>query len=217
MLYFKCSDSAMIERLINRGKFSGRVDDNEETIKKRLKVFHENSDPILKYLKEKVVEFDSNKTVDDLFADVDEFIRKLLNLWRKNINFGSSNFHSRRNHIKKIFILIIEVFDFNDMNKFIQQKYQLSYQSSTILITRFRIDSTRRAWTNQNIRILDLFIMMFYRFTIWTWWISIHLLIITTHHRWPSRWIIRTLIMIVRWPCERFRLIVINCFDCSLS
>ncbi|KAF7489046.1 Adenylate kinase isoenzyme 1 [Sarcoptes scabiei] len=80
VLYFKCSDSAMIERLINRGKFSGRVDDNEETIKKRLKVFHENSDPILKYLKEKVVEFDSNKTVDDLFADVDEFIRKLLNL-----------------------------------------------------------------------------------------------------------------------------------------
>lgn len=37
----------MIERLLSRGKTSGRSDDNEETIAKRLKTFHDNNDPII--------------------------------------------------------------------------------------------------------------------------------------------------------------------------
>merc|ERR1711997_607732 len=40
ILYFDVSDATMTERLLNRGKSSGRVDDNEETIKKRLNTFH---------------------------------------------------------------------------------------------------------------------------------------------------------------------------------
>merc|ERR1712108_61811 len=35
ILYSDVSDATMTERLLNRGKSSGRVDDNEETIKKR--------------------------------------------------------------------------------------------------------------------------------------------------------------------------------------
>lgn len=37
----------MIERLLGRAKTSGRSDDNEETIKKRLDTFHANNDPII--------------------------------------------------------------------------------------------------------------------------------------------------------------------------
>lgn len=38
-LLFECSEKVMEERLINRGKTSGRIDDNPESIKKRFKTF----------------------------------------------------------------------------------------------------------------------------------------------------------------------------------
>ena len=47
ILYFDVSDATMTERLLNRGKSSGRVDDNEETIKKRLNTFHQHSKPVI--------------------------------------------------------------------------------------------------------------------------------------------------------------------------
>lgn len=47
MLYFEVSDEVMTERLLERGKTSGRVDDNEETIKKRLDTFHNQTKPVV--------------------------------------------------------------------------------------------------------------------------------------------------------------------------
>ena len=44
---FKCSDEVMVERLKQRGLTSGRSDDNEETIHKRLKTFHEHTIPVI--------------------------------------------------------------------------------------------------------------------------------------------------------------------------
>jgi len=39
----------MTKRLIKRGETSGRIDDNEETIRKRLVTFHAETTPILGY------------------------------------------------------------------------------------------------------------------------------------------------------------------------
>ena len=39
----------MTSRLLDRAKTSGRVDDNEETIKKRLKTFHDITTPVVDY------------------------------------------------------------------------------------------------------------------------------------------------------------------------
>ena len=47
ILYFQVSDETMTERLLQRGKSSGRVDDNVETIKKRLDTFHKHSEPVV--------------------------------------------------------------------------------------------------------------------------------------------------------------------------
>ena len=47
VLYFEVSDETMIKRLTNRGLTSGRVDDNEETIRKRLETFHKHSRPVV--------------------------------------------------------------------------------------------------------------------------------------------------------------------------
>lgn len=47
VLYVKASDDTMTKRLLHRGQTSGRVDDNEETIKNRLKTFHNQTMPVL--------------------------------------------------------------------------------------------------------------------------------------------------------------------------
>ena len=43
----------MTQRLINRGKTSGRADDNEETIRARLETFSKATAPVVAYYKEK--------------------------------------------------------------------------------------------------------------------------------------------------------------------
>lgn len=39
VIFFDCPEDAMVERLLERGKTSGRSDDNEETIRKRFETF----------------------------------------------------------------------------------------------------------------------------------------------------------------------------------
>lgn len=49
LLFFKCSFEVMEKRLIERGKTSGRADDNVETIKKRFDTFMNETQPIVDY------------------------------------------------------------------------------------------------------------------------------------------------------------------------
>lgn len=46
MIDLDVPEEELMTRLINRGKISGRADDNEETIKKRLAVYHEQTSPL---------------------------------------------------------------------------------------------------------------------------------------------------------------------------
>lgn len=46
MLELDVEDEELIARLVNRGKTSGRSDDNEETIKKRLETYHSQTKPL---------------------------------------------------------------------------------------------------------------------------------------------------------------------------
>ncbi|CAG2176303.1 unnamed protein product, partial [Oppiella nova] len=70
ILFFRCSDDVMIKRLMNRGLTSGRVDDNEETIKHRLDTFHDNSVPIVEHFGEKVVSIWAEREPNVIFNDV---------------------------------------------------------------------------------------------------------------------------------------------------
>ena len=47
MLELNVPDEMLMERLINRGKTSGRADDNEETIRKRLSVYNTQTAPLI--------------------------------------------------------------------------------------------------------------------------------------------------------------------------
>lgn len=49
MLELDVPDEMLTERLVLRGKTSGRADDNEETIRKRLEVYHSQTSPLAEW------------------------------------------------------------------------------------------------------------------------------------------------------------------------
>lgn len=49
VLYFECSEDAMKQRILKRGETSGRADDNEATIVKRLQTFTKQILPVVKH------------------------------------------------------------------------------------------------------------------------------------------------------------------------
>ncbi|XP_060602068.1 uncharacterized protein LOC132755252 isoform X4 [Ruditapes philippinarum] len=76
VLYFEVSDDTMTARLLDRGKTSGRVDDNEETIKKRLQTFHNQTQPVVDHYtqSEKVIKVPAEGSVDEVFTQVQTFM-----------------------------------------------------------------------------------------------------------------------------------------------
>ena len=62
----------MTERLIDRGKTSGRADDNAESIKKRFKTFVETSMPVVEYFEkeDKVVKVKAVKKPEEIYEEV---------------------------------------------------------------------------------------------------------------------------------------------------
>lgn len=72
------SDEELTERLINRGKESGRSDDNKETIKKRLDVYHNQTSPLREYyvnagLYEPI---NGSGAISDIFGEIKNAIEK---------------------------------------------------------------------------------------------------------------------------------------------
>ena len=69
VLYFNVSDKTMTSRLMFRGQTSGRVDDNAETIKKRLVTFHSATQPVVKaYAKKgKLAEIHAEGKKEEIF------------------------------------------------------------------------------------------------------------------------------------------------------
>ena len=65
--------------LIKRGKESGRADDNEETIKKRLVVYHQQTQPLIEWYKQEGLHHHINGlgTLDRIFGDIQKVIDNL--------------------------------------------------------------------------------------------------------------------------------------------
>lgn len=65
-------DDELVKRMLNRGKMTGRADDNETTIKKRLDVYHNQTSPLKEHYKKqnKYVKIDGNREVDHIFDSI---------------------------------------------------------------------------------------------------------------------------------------------------
>lgn len=76
MLDLDVPEDELMTRLIKRGQESGRADDNEETIKKRLVVYHSQTSPLIDWYKEdgKYCHINGLGTMDGIFASIAEAI-----------------------------------------------------------------------------------------------------------------------------------------------
>ena len=72
-------EEELMVRLIKRGKDSGRADDNEETIKKRLHVYHSQTAPLIDWYKDekKYQHINGLGTMEGIFAEICEAVDKL--------------------------------------------------------------------------------------------------------------------------------------------
>ncbi|XP_072096300.1 adenylate kinase isoenzyme 5-like isoform X1 [Mobula birostris] len=72
LLYIDAGKETMIKRLLERGKTSGRSDDNEETITKRLETYYKATEPVINYYQSRNIirKINAEGTVDEVFAQV---------------------------------------------------------------------------------------------------------------------------------------------------
>ena len=80
MLDLDVPEDELMTRLIKRGQESGRADDNEETIKKRLVVYHSQTAPLIDWYKNdgKYQYIQGLGTMEGIFADIATAIDNIL-------------------------------------------------------------------------------------------------------------------------------------------
>jgi len=76
MLELDVPEDELMQRLIKRGKASGRADDNEETIRKRLTVYHSQTQPLIAWYKREGLHHHINGLgeLDRIFSDIRKVI-----------------------------------------------------------------------------------------------------------------------------------------------
>ena len=77
IIFLDAPDDVLVERLMGRSKTSGRSDDNPESIRLRLKVFHEKSYPVVDYFGAKSHRINSARTPEEVFADIRKVLDKI--------------------------------------------------------------------------------------------------------------------------------------------
>lgn len=81
MIDLMVDEQLLIQRLIERGKVSGRADDNLNTIRHRIAVYHNQTEPIANYYLHKGNYFaiNGNHTVDEVFLQIERIIKLAKN------------------------------------------------------------------------------------------------------------------------------------------
>ena len=78
MIELDVPEAELMTRLIKRGEDSGRADDNEETIKKRLQVYHQQTQPLIEWYKQEGLHYHINGhgTLERIFDDICQVIER---------------------------------------------------------------------------------------------------------------------------------------------
>ncbi len=80
VLFYDCPEAEMERRLLERGKTSGRADDNAESIRKRFRTFVETSMPVVDHYAGggRVVKVDATPTPEKVYAVTQDKLREVL-------------------------------------------------------------------------------------------------------------------------------------------
>lgn len=70
-------DEVIISRLVNRGKEEGRSDDTESTIRHRLEVYRERTEPLIDFYRsrQQLVSIDGNQPIEDVNEDLAKVVQ----------------------------------------------------------------------------------------------------------------------------------------------
>ena len=79
-LYFRAADGTMLQRMRKRGETSGRVDDNEATMRERLKTFRLHSKPVVNHYRRvgKLIEVDAEDSAEVVFQETINAMKRHL-------------------------------------------------------------------------------------------------------------------------------------------
>ena len=79
MIELDVPEDELMKRLLLRGQQSGRADDNEETIKKRLVVYHQQTQPLIEWYGQEGLHYhiDGLGELDRIFDDICKVVEKL--------------------------------------------------------------------------------------------------------------------------------------------
>ncbi len=87
LISIEVPEEESVKRLLNRGKTSGRLDDNEEVIRNRLQEYNSKTLPVLKFFKERgtYVAVNGMQSIEDVTTDIVQIVnneqsKKLLNM-----------------------------------------------------------------------------------------------------------------------------------------
>jgi len=80
VLFFTTTEEEMLNRLLERGKTSGREDDNEESIKKRFRTYKEQTMPVIEHYSKmgKVATIDATATIDEVYGKAKSVVEKIF-------------------------------------------------------------------------------------------------------------------------------------------
>lgn len=80
VLFFDCPEDKLEQRLLERGKTSGRADDNADSIRKRFRTFVQTSMPVVDYYDSKgcLIRVDATPAPDLVFADTQKQLAQKL-------------------------------------------------------------------------------------------------------------------------------------------
>lgn len=93
VLYLKCSEEIMLQRMLKRAENSGRIDDNEEVFKKRIHVFNNETSQTLKHFESigQLYEVSAEESLEKCEENVSKIITG-LKLDKINKSFKISNY-----------------------------------------------------------------------------------------------------------------------------
>ena len=79
VISLEVEEDELINRILKRGEVSGRSDDNRETVEMRLKIYHEQTEPLKKYYLEqgKLIEVQGQGSIDEIFESITTIIDRL--------------------------------------------------------------------------------------------------------------------------------------------
>jgi len=92
LISLQVDEEVSVERLLNRGKTSGRSDDNEKVIRTRLREYNEKTLPVLQFYKDKGIyrEVDGSEDIDSVTFHIDDIVQEELSKRLFNVVlFGS--------------------------------------------------------------------------------------------------------------------------------